>query len=185
MKSFYQIRLVTGSQGFYFIRSVRFHIPRNRNPTNPRPLNNNAYLRNLILTPLQQRKVSSTNQELSAIHLLTTQSEPSLQRDKRTSMRHNNSVRRQLPVPDSSSSSMGNPPLPPRNSSQNPNAVPFTPDDSLPPVPPKYRAPLPPACDPPSISSVLNARSNLPADYPARQPPLPSFPTTSDQQLVR
>ena len=173
---------------------MRFHVPRNRNPTNPKPLNSNAYLRNLTLSAQQQRR-STMNQGISAIQLLSSQpSENLMQRDRRMSSRQSGSIRRQLPTPDTPRSispvSGNNPPLPPRNTSlpstpsastygniNAPNAYPFAP-----PVPPKNRAPPPPNCDPQSLASAVKSHSPLVCEMPARQPPLPDIPNSSAQQ---
>ena len=172
-------------------------MPRNRNPTNPIPLNSNAYLRNLTLSAQQQRRPSPSKQGISAIQLLTSQpADGMLQREKRMSSRQSSSFRRQLPTPDTppaSPASSNNPPLPPRNS-----PLPATPTHHgtasnahdypsfAPPVPPKNnRAPPPPSFEPPTLASVMKGTPIQASEIPSRQPPFPTAPSASQQQSVR
>ena len=159
-------------------------MPRNRNPTSPKPLNSNAYLRNLTLSAQQQRRPSPSTHGISAIQLLTSQpAEGMLQRDKRMSRRQSGSLRRHLPTPDtppaSSPVSGSNPPLPPRNS-----PLPATPNHYgnapvannleqtfAPPVPPKNRAPPPPSYEPPSLASAIKGSPSHTVEMPSRQAP--------------
>nr|XP_004226745.2 GRB2-associated and regulator of MAPK protein-like [Ciona intestinalis] len=135
-----------------YCKSVRFHTPRNKRVTNPKPWNRNFNLR----TQNQRSSRKPQPRGISAIQLISNQPVPRA----RPTFQNKNHVTRALPIPDTGHATSAYPPLPPRN---NPSFSVAPENSNVPPVPPKMRP-----------HSMYVEKAPPPPDMPARPPPLPS-----------